>query len=145
MFLSTAHLYRPIMSASLALVVVLATASPSDAGQPQTAVVYELAFVRGGQIFKVRSDGTGPVQLTSEGVNSEPAWAPDGSRIAFLHQVGSSGDSQIYVMNADGSNVVQRTNAGWYNPSPPWSPDGTRIAFSSSRYGQYRIYVMRVD
>jgi WD40 repeat protein len=122
-----------------------ATFATTDGGQAQTAGVYELAFVHDGQIFKVRSDGTGLVQLTSGGVNSEPAWAPDGSRIAFVHSGGSSGDSQIYVMNADGSNVVQRTNAGVYNSAPAWSPDGTRIAFSSSRDGQYRIYVMRVD
>jgi Tol biopolymer transport system component len=141
MFLSTGHVHRLIVSASLALVVVLSTAQ----GQAQTAGLYELAFVHDGQIFKVRSDGTGLVQLTSGGVNSEPAWAPDGSRIAFVHSGASSGDSEIYVMNADGSTVVQRTNAGLYNSSPAWSPDGTRIAFSSVRDGQYRIYVMRVD
>ena len=122
-----------------------ATFATSDGVQAQTTGLYELAFVHGGQIFKVRSDGTGLVQLTSEGVNSEPAWAPDGSRIAFVHRGGSSGDSEIDVMNEDGSNVVHRTNAGSYNSSPAWSPDGTRIAFSSLRDGQYRIYVMRVD
>ena len=122
-----------------------ATVAMTDGGQTQTAGLYELAFVHDGQIFKVRSDGTGLVRLTSEGVNSEPAWAPDGSRIAFVHSGGSSGDSEIDVMNADGSNVVQRTNAGSYNSSPAWSPDGTRIAFSSLRDGQYRIYVMRVN
>ena len=107
-------------------------------GQSQIADVSELAFVRDDQIFKVRSDGTGLVQLTSDGMNSEPAWSPDGSRIAFVHSDGNSGGSQIYVMNADGSNVVQRTIAG--GSSPAWSPDGTRIAFAGDR-----IYVMRVD
>jgi TolB protein len=122
-----------------------ATLAMTGGGQAQTAGSYELAFARDGQIFKAQSNGTGLVQLTSEGVNSEPEWAPDGSRIAFVHQGGSSADSEIDVMNADGSNVVQRTNAGAFNASPAWSPDGTRIAFSSLRDGQTRIYVMRVD
>ena len=94
------------------------------------------------QIFRGRSDGTGLVQLTSLGFNSEPAWSPDGARIAFVR---TQVTSDIYVMNADGSNVVRRTyDGGSY--SPAWSPDGTRIAFSSYRDHQFRrIYVMRVD
>ena len=135
MFFPIAHVHRLTVSASLAFVVVLSTASG------QIANVSELAFVRDSQIFGVRSDGTGLVQLTSDGVNSEPTWAPDGARIAFVRTQGTSSD--IYVMNADGSNVVRRTDGGGY--SPAWSPDGTRIAFSSRRDGQFRIYVMRVD
>ena len=131
----TVHVHRPIVSASLAFVVVLSTASG------QIANVYELAFVRDSQIFRVRSDGTELVQLTSDGVNSEPAWAPDGSRIAFVRD---QGGTDIYVMNADGSNVVRRTYDG-RSSSPAWSPDGTRIAFSSLRDGHFGIYVMRVD
>ena len=137
MFFRTAHVHRLIVSASLAFVGVLSTVSG------QTANVYELAFVRDGQIFRVRSDGTGLVQLTSDGMNIEPAWAPDGARIAFVREQGGSRD--IYVMNADGSNVVRRTDGGFYNSSPAWSPDGTRIAFSSLRDGHVGIYVTRVD
>ena len=141
MFFPAAHAYRLIVSASLAFLAVLSTASG------QTANVSELAFVRDGQIFRVRSDGTGLVQLTSDGVNSEPAWAPDAARIAFVRQGAATPEgwatSDIYVMNADGSNVVRRTYDG--GSSPAWSPDGTRIAFSSSRDGQFRIHVMRVD
>jgi Tol biopolymer transport system component len=141
MFLRTAHvLHRRVVSAILALVAVFAAGS---GGQSQIANLYEWAFVRDGQIFRVRSDGTGLLQLTSDGMNSEPAWAPDGARIAFVH--GQGGSSDIYVMNADGSNVVRRTFDGRFNSSPAWSPDGTRIAFSSARDGQFRIHVMRVD
>jgi tricorn protease-like protein len=137
MFSPTAHVHRLIVWAILALVVVPAMAS----GQ---ANVYELAFVRDNQIFKVRSDGTGPVQLTSEGVNSEPAWAPDGARIAFVRQGPAVWMTDIFLMNADGSNVVRLTDDG-RSSSPAWSPDGTRIAFSSWRNGQTLIYVMRLD
>ena len=83
--------------------------------------------------------GTETVQLTSDSVNSEPAWSPDGRRIAFVRGQ-SSPDlyaTDLYVMNADGSNVVRRTNVG-SNDSPAWSPDGTKIAFSSVRDGLVR-------
>ena len=136
MFFPTVHVHRLIVSATVAFVAMLSTASG------QIANVYELAFVRDSQIFLVRSDGTGLVQLTSDGVNSEPAWSPDGTRIAFVRYQG--GANQIYVMNADGSNVVRRTYGSW-SDSPAWSPDGTRIAFSSLHGGGYRIHVMRVD
>ena len=82
MFFPAAHVRRLIVSASLAFVVVLSTASG------QIVNVYELAFVPDSQIFRVRSDGTGLVQLTSDGVNSEPTWAPDGARIAFVRNQG---------------------------------------------------------
>ena len=71
---------------------------------------HELAFVHDGQIFRVRSDGTDLVQLTNEGVNSDPAWSSDGRRISFVrHQDGSS---ELYVMDADGTNVVRRSDGG---------------------------------
>ena len=114
MFPPTPHLlHRRILSASLALVAVFAT---GGGGQGKIANLSELAFVRDGQIFRVRSDGTGLVQLTSDGMNSEPAWAPDGARIAFVREGAPTPEgwvtSDIYVMNADGSNVVRRTFDG---------------------------------
>ena len=68
-----------------------------------------------------------------------PAWSPDGRWIAF--ESDRDGDPEIYVMNADGSDIVQLTNNNKWNQGPAWSPDGRRIAFSS--YGS--IYVMNAD
>ena len=75
MALSLARVCRLMVCVSVAL----ATSSTVSA---QFADVQELAFVRDSQIFRVRSDGTGLLQLTGQGVNSEPAWSPDGTRIA---------------------------------------------------------------
>ena len=70
--------------------------------------------------------------------NSESA-----GRIAFSSD--RDGNQEIYVMNADGSDVARLTDNGAGNAFPSWSPDGRRIAFSSYRDGNLEIYVMNAD
>ena len=48
-------------------------------------------------------------------------------------------------MNADGSELTQRTDDAADDGAPAWSPDGTQVAFHSSRDGNYEIYVMNAD
>lgn len=60
---------------------------------------------------------------------------------------GAPSPDEIYVMDADGSNVVQLTHSanGIVNDEPDWSPDGTQIAFRTNRDGDDEIYVMAAD
>jgi TolB protein len=66
-----------------------------------------------------------------------PAWSPDGSKIAFMAQeAGASGDNpdyNIFVMDADGSDIRRLTDAPGEDGWPAWSPDGARIVFASAR------------
>ena len=65
-------------------------------------------------------------------------------RIAFRSD--RDGDSEIYVMNADGSGVTRLTDNDVEDWAPSWSPDGRRVAFESTRdYGDHKIYVMNAD
>jgi Tol biopolymer transport system component len=59
--------------------------------------------------------------------------SPDGSRVAFVSN--RDGDSERYVMNADGGGLVQLTANDSVDFDPAWSHDGTRLAFSSDRDG----------
>ena len=67
------------------------------------------------------------------------AWSPDGSKIAF------SDFSDIYVMNTDGSNVIQLTDHPAKDRAPTWSADGTQIAFQTDRDGDDEIYAVDAE
>jgi Tol biopolymer transport system component len=105
------------------------------------------------QIFVMNPDGSGVVQLTHEpGMNSESAWSPDGRKIAFVTSRDdpdpancSPCNSEIYVMDADGSNAIRLTNDAATDDSPAWSPDGTKIVFRSTRTGNGDIYSMNAN
>lgn len=65
--------------------------------------------VQGGQldIFTLQPDGSGMTNLTrSPAADTYPVWSPDGSQIAFLSDRRSAGIYDIYVMNADGTQVI---------------------------------------
>ena len=94
-------------------------------------IAFTLEHPRGHwSIHVAKIDGTGDVRLTDEGVDSgSPAWSPDGKRIAFDKFTGVEGRQQVFVMNADGSNVRPiTTSTAWSCEHPAWSPDGTELA-----------------
>ncbi|MGH2807967.1 MAG: eIF2A-related protein [Actinomycetota bacterium] len=93
-------------------------------------------------IYVANADGTDPVRLTSEKVNHDPVWSPDGSRIAYVH---GWDDQQIWVMNADGSDRHLLSDIGVGTISPSWSPDRTKIAFVAFDASSPEIYVMNAD
>lgn len=71
-------------------------------------------------------------------------WSPDGSLVAFSARQ-ETGDANIYVMQPDGTGLVQLTFHEAEDFMPSWSPDGRFIAFTSTRDGDQNIYIMRAD
>lgn len=93
-----------------------------------------IPFEYGPDIWVMNADGSNRVRLTHTADDSSssrsPAWSPDGKRIAFVTSTGVW-EHQIFVMNADGSDVQQLTDDDEaYSLAPEWSPDGSRILFS---------------
>ena len=64
-------------------------------------------------------------------------------RIAF--ESNRDGNSDIYVVNADGTGLHRVTSHPEWDHSPAWSPDGRRIAFESYRDQNWEIYVMNAN
>lgn len=77
------------------------------------------------------------------GINRYPSWSPDGRKIAFVSE--RDGNSEIYMMNADGSDVTRLTDHSADDWGASWSPDGRKIAFVSDRDGNDEIYMMNAD
>jgi Tol biopolymer transport system component len=91
-----------------------------------------------------RSTADRPSSLGISAASSYSSWSPDGKMIVFhLHRDGEN--LEIFIMNADGSNLTQLTDNLAYDGEPSWSPDGTRIAFISKRDGNWEIYAMKAD
>src|SRR4029077_19553610 len=65
-----------------------------------------IAFVHDGEIFTMNTDGTAVRQITHVGPDTSanwPSWSADGRAIVF-NETPSSGVSELWIMNADGSN-----------------------------------------
>jgi Tol biopolymer transport system component len=70
----------------------------------------------------MNADGSGQTRLTQTNVNArnvQPTWSPDGTQIAF--QSNRDGNNQIYVMNADGTNLTRLTSDSAADAQPAWS------------------------
>lgn len=82
-------------------------------------------------IFVVGMDGQEQQQLTDRKINLswEPAVSPDGQKIAYV--VEKQGNSDIHVMNIDGTgnHNITNTNKGYWHPQ--WAPDGKSILTTS--------------
>ncbi|MFO7659107.1 MAG: hypothetical protein R6W78_18755 [Bacteroidales bacterium] len=91
-------------------------------------------------LYTSNANGTGgDVRITSHlFFDGNPAWSPDGSKIAFVHaQIDTinskyySSGYQIWLMNSNGTDWKKLTVTGSNNIRPKWSPDGTKIVYQS--------------
>lgn len=122
-------------------IVIFPGASNPDLAADGWSVVFDL--VNSIWVYN-RLTGNG-LRLTNLSGDSRPRYSPDASKILF--QSTRDGQSEIYVMNANGTGQTRLTNNPAADTAPAWSPDGTKILFTSLRDGPTApaLYVMNAD
>ncbi|MBI5352230.1 MAG: PD40 domain-containing protein [Chloroflexi bacterium] len=102
-----------------------------------------IVMTKGGDgIWLMKPDGTNPHAITFAD-DIDPAWSPDGSMISFASS--RLGERQLFIMNANGSNVRQVTEIKDMGGRSTWSPDGTKLAFYAGILENHNIYVINSD
>jgi tol-pal system beta propeller repeat protein TolB len=96
----------------------------------------------GSGIWVMKPDGKNPHPITNKD-DIDPTWSPDGSMIAFASS--RAGDRQLFVMNANGSDIRQVTDLKNMGGRSTWSPDGTKLAFYCGPFGDRNIYIINLD
>ena len=139
------------------LMMVVVETRPAEATFPgkNGRIVFERDLVLSSHIFTINPDGSGLEMISTRLFGGDPAWSPDGKKIAFSGRTSGlqrRSHYDIYVVNANGSSLKRITESPTYDFNPSFSPDGKKIAFD--RYGekgpntvcrQSCIYTIRVD
>jgi len=90
------------------------------------------------EIYAMKADGSGVQRFTTMGAIS-PVWSPDGSKIAFVSENLEIGKTQhplqVFIANADGSNVRNVTKASPSTFFPCWSGDSASVAYAVDNLG----------
>ncbi len=83
------------------------------------------------------------LSIKDKSKDSSPTWSPDGRKILFIST--RDGDSEVYTMNANGSDQVRLTHMPGAENYPNYSPDGTKIIFSYWNGTKSMLCIMQAD
>jgi TolB protein len=112
-----------------------------DGGSPSlSADGSKIAWFNANSVWVANTNGTGGVEI-AEGF--APSLSADGSKVAWVSYL--HGDFEVYVANADGTDVVNVSDDEGYNDQPSLSADGSKVAWQSNRSGDWEVYVASTD
>ena len=87
-----------------------------------------------GELYRLAVDNgqETAVELPLQGMY-DAQLSPDGKQIVFsLSPAGTSDGNEVWLVNADGSNLRKQTNMQWLQHDPNWSVDGKSVYFLST-------------
>lgn len=113
-------------------------------------VYAKITYMSDGDIYVCNDNLSAKRNLTKKSGYSDdqPRWSPDGTRIVFRRRMDRAKlhhSNEIFMLNADGTDLQRLTNNDADDREPCWSPDGKHIAFSSEISGTDQIYVMELS
>lgn len=97
------------------------------------------------EVLDLDNGGEQPVTATAGGLNTTPAFSPDGKWLVYAH--GAEDGTDLYAVQAFTGGAARRITLGrgTDNVSPTFSPDGRRVAFTSGRSGHPEVYTADFD
>ena len=115
-----------------------------DAGQQQDAAT----LIQRSDI-KIEGKRMTPEALWAMGRIGSVAVSPDEKQIAYTVSYYSvpqnKSNSEVFVMNADGSDNTQITHDAWQEGQPTWFKDGKKLAFLCNESGSSQVWEMNPD
>ena len=131
--------------AGIVRAAMLAAPAANRAVAPAGRIAYTAASGNGSAVTVINANGSNPAPLTTATArNADPAFSPDGTRIAFASDRAGNG-FDIYTMKVDGSDVRRLTTAAGDDREPAYSPNGSLVTFRSDRTGASSIFRMTAD
>ncbi len=95
-------------------------------------------------LFALSAGQSEPVRLTAHPADDcDPAWSPDGQRIAFASH--RSGNWDLYILELPSGEITRLTDNPAFEARPTWSPDGQWLAYEGYYEGNLDIYIIRAD
>src|SRR5215207_823202 len=139
-----------LLGVAMAVLFLASALVPTEPSAQTTSSEGKIVYVKQGtessercdgqpcdDLWVMDADGTNQTNLTNTPDTNEgqPAWSPDGTKIAFtgpgdLNEDGSGGLGDVYVMDADGTNRTNLTDTpDDLDYQPSWAPSGAQITF----------------
>lgn len=108
-----------------------------------------IAFEYGGDLWVVSRNGGQARRVTStQGVELDPYFSPDGSQIAYTSTI--AGNTDVYVVPTAGGDPKRLTFHPTLDRVRGWTPDGRRVVFASTRtsapqQAYWRLWTISID
>ncbi len=131
----------PLALLLAALIALTAAVAPAQAAFPgrNGVIAYETRSSKRGVFDARNADGRGFRRLVATGRVENPAFSPQGRRLAFDR------GGTVWVMQTDGTGQRRLATARRPDREPAWSPAGDAVAFAAGRTGARRLYAVGAD